>query len=272
MGILARPPEDSVELPELRANHAWSEDDPPVLEKVKNHPVMKSVHPTADYTESNWHRYMWAYHRLVEKVDTQIGDLLEDLDRRGLTDNTVIVFTSDHGEGYGSHHWNQKQCFYEEVARVPFLVSGPGIPGRGTIDRTHLVSIGLDILPTLLDFAGAEIPSTLPGRSVKPLLLNPEGDWRETCVLQTEFGAWGPDNQTGVKGRCVLSRNYKYVRYVDPDDPDQPKNEQLFHLASDPGERRNLALDSKHQDELNHHRHLLIEYAEATSDPFPTHV
>lgn len=262
-GGIGTAPSDPSLLPELRGNHHRSDTDPPALEKVLKHPDMQGIHPIGLFTELNWRRYMWAYHRMVEKVDSQIGELLQELDRRGLTENTVIVFTSDHGDGYGSHGWNQKSCFYEEVVRVPFLICGPGVPSPGILDCEHLLSIGLDVLPTLLDFAGADIPPELPGLSVKTLLDNPEAAWRESCLLQTEFGAWGPDHQTGVKGRCVVSADMKYIQYFDPEDPLQTNNEQLFNLACDPGEQRNLALEPDHRVDLGRYRCLLAQHLSA---------
>ncbi|MGC9452569.1 MAG: sulfatase family protein [Oceanipulchritudo sp.] len=272
--IGSSPPADPAHLPSLRPNHDPA-GEPPALVRLRDNPDnltwLDRLYPTNDYTETNWRRYMWAYHRLVEKVDSQIGELLDELDARGLTGNTTIVFTSDHGEGYGSHLWNQKQCFYEEVARVPFIVSGAGVTNPGTTDSSHLLSICLDIIPTLLDFAGAPIPSQLPGASVKPLVTGQAGaaTWRDHCVLQTEFGGWGTDQQSGVKGRCVVTDQYKYVCYEDSTDPGNPDNEQLFHLPTDPGEVNNLAGSTDHRILLHQLRRALLDYMDATGDAFP---
>ncbi len=270
-GAIGSPPADVSQLPPLRANHAEAADEPAALKKLRENPEnlgwLTNLYPTDGYTDENWRRYMWAYHRMVEKVDAEILSLLQELDQRNLTDNTIIVFTSDHGDGYGSHLWNQKICFYEESARVPFIVSGPGV-GSGAADTDHIVSIGLDVIPTLLDFAGAAIPEALPGQSVKPLVEGhaAQTEWRDYAVLQCEFGGFGVNDQSGIKGRCVRSAQYKYILYHDPADPDEDTNEQLFHLPSDPGEMNNLARHADHQRELHRHRRMLLDHAQATND------
>jgi arylsulfatase A-like enzyme len=136
------------------------------------------------------------------------------------------------------------------------------------VDTDHIVSIGLDVLPTLLDFAAAEKPASLPGASVKPLVDGHAAQtvWRDHSVLQCEFGGWGPDQQTGIRGRCVRSAQYKYILYHDPAAPDEETNEQLFHLPSDPGETNNLVRNADYQRELHRHRRMLLDHAEATND------
>ncbi len=271
-GELGEPPASLEQLPPLRANHAEAEDEPAALKRLRANPEefewLARLYPTQDYTERNWRRYMWAYHRMVEKVDAQILSLLEELDRRGLSENTLIVFTSDHGEGYGSHQWNQKICFYEESARVPFLIAGPGVKDPGRIDSQHLLNIGLDVIPTLLDAAGADIPDSLPGASAYALAQAGEDavPWRNSTVLQCEFGGFGPKNQSGIRGRCVLTESYKYIRYFDEQHPEEASNEQLFHLPSDPGEMNNLAGHAEHRELLEQHRALLNAYAREHGD------
>jgi len=272
-GPIGSPPANPENLPPLRPNHNPA-GEPPALVRQRENPGnltwLDRLYPTNGYTETNWRRYMWAYHRMTEKVDAQIGELLDELESRGLDSNTTIIFTSDHGEGYGSHLWNQKQCFYEEVSRVPFIVSGAGVTAPGSNDSTHLVSICLDVIPTLLDFAGAAIPSQLPGASIKPLVTGQAGSsqWRDHCVLQTEFGGYGTAEQPGITGRCVVTDQYKYILYEDAADPGNPANEQLFHLPTDPGEVNNLAGNADYRIALHQHRRALLDYLEESGDSF----
>lgn len=273
-GSIGSPPPDLAQLPPLRPNHDLAPDEPGALRRLRENPAnltwLDRLYPTNNYTETNWRRYLWAYHRMVEKVDAQIGELLDDLDARGLTDSTTILFTSDHGEGYGSHLWNQKQCFYEEVSRVPMIISGAGVTKKGVRDSDHITSVCLDIIPTMLDFAGASVPSNLPGRSLKPLVQEgPAVAWRDHCVLQTEFGGWGSGQQSGITGRCVCSNQFKYILYHDVLHPTEVTNEQLFHLPSDPGETNNLTLKEAFRIELHRHRRWLLDHLVETGDVFP---
>ncbi|MEZ5353532.1 MAG: sulfatase-like hydrolase/transferase [Bryobacteraceae bacterium] len=142
-----------------------------------NEPEMMQYHRTAGYDlmsqavgiASEWKRddmrlYLHDYYRMVEDVDRQIGKVLDALRQSGLASNTVIAFASDHGEGMGAHRWAQKAAFWEETAHVPFLLSGPGIAAG--VDRSRLVSLA-DILPTLCDFGGLDIPKGLEGESLR---------------------------------------------------------------------------------------------------------
>lgn len=84
-----------------------------------------SAYPTSHYTADDWRRYRNAYFRLVEHVDMEIGKIVDAIDRNNLWENSVIIFTSDHGDGVGAHHWNQKSALYEEVVNVPLIIVLP---------------------------------------------------------------------------------------------------------------------------------------------------
>src|SRR5206468_5633916 len=101
-----------------------------------------------------------------EKVDAEIGKVLRALRAAGLEENTLIVFTADHGECAGAHGFNQKTVFYEEAARVPLIISLKGTTKPGTSDK--FVNTGIDIIPTMLDFAGLEQPTHLPALRLRP--------------------------------------------------------------------------------------------------------
>src|SRR6185436_8764125 len=108
------------------------------------------------------------YYRMIEKVDGQIGRVLGALDALGPAGrNTLVVFTSDHGECAGAHGFSEKVVFYEESVRVPLILAWPGRIASGR--REQLVNTGVDLLPTLLDFAGLAAVPGLPGRSLRPL-------------------------------------------------------------------------------------------------------
>jgi len=248
--------------PALPSNFDPPDREPSVL-RDKVQPAHPGAYPSVNWSADRWRQYRWQYNRLVEKVDAQIGEVLDALERAGKVDNTVIVFSSDHGDGMGAHRWNQKQVFYDEVSRIPMLVSAPG-GRRGAVDH-HLVAMNVDLIPTLCDYANRDLPAGLRGQSIRPLVEGrPADSWREAVYCETEFGGFGIDSTTGVKGRMVRTDRYKYVIYSEGDD-----REQLFDMNADPGEQHDLSQDPRHSDALAQHRRLLSDWRQQTSDVFP---
>lgn len=243
--------------PELPHNFEIPHDEPEILREIQA--LSWKQYPTRDWDENRWRQYRWAYNRLTEKVDYYIGMLIETLKKAGQLENTVIIFTSDHGDGCGSHRWNQKQILYEEVINVPFIVSLPGRLHARTDDR--LVSAGLDILPTLLDFAGTPQPAGMNGRSLRPLLEGQTTTWRDYLVVETEFAEGS--KLYGVSGRSVISRSHKYTIYSQG-----KKREQFFDLAADPGETNDLLNQSPKNKQLKQLKKQLATWVETTRDPF----
>ena len=233
-------PEVAGELPPLPPNFDYDRREPTRL--------MRSKRP--DWTEQQWRYYIWSYYRMVEMVDAETGRVLDALDDSGERDNTIVVFTSDHGEGRGRHHMVLKNYLYEEAAKVPLILSAPGRMAADRRDSDHLVS-GLDIVPTLCDYAGIAAPPRVLGRSLRPSL---EGK----ATPGHEFVA----SEVTRTGRMIRTRRYKYVTYEG--DP----VEQLFDMQDDPGETKNLAADARHGDALTGHRKLLKEW-EAKLDVAP---
>ena len=200
--------------------------------------------------------YIHSYYRMVEDVDRQIGRVLAALRQSGLAGNTLVIFTSDHGEGMGAHRWAQKAAFWEETAAVPFIVSGAGVARRGVIDDRALVS-GLDILPTMCDYAGIRPPETLRGKSLRPAV---EGRELERAFVVSELSVYGGKER---EGRMLRTSRYKYVAFNGGARP-----EQLFDLELDPGETRNLALLPAAAAVLGEHRALLRHWIRETGDDF----
>lgn len=120
---------------------------------------------------------------MTERVDRAIGRVLGALSERGLEENTLIIFTSDHGDGSGSHKWAAKLNLYEESATVPFAISWKGVTPAGRVDREHLVS-GLDVLPTMCDYAGVKGLASFRGRSMRSVIENASAEWRDFVVTE----------------------------------------------------------------------------------------
>ena len=194
---------------------------------------------------------MYQYYRLTEKTDKLIGKILAALSESGLEKNTIVIFTSDHGDMGGSHRIVMKAVPYEESIAVPFIIAGPGIP-TGKVDKKNLVS-GLDMLPTLCDLAGIAVPATLLGKSIRPVLSDQTIPWKEAIFLNVD------DNQQ----RVVRTDRYKYIRLNRPND-----NEVLFDLQQDPGETKNMVTDPGLSTTLSRHRKLLDDWMKKTNDPF----
>lgn len=211
-------------------------------------------HAFQTWSVEQWRLHRWAYCRLTERVDCEIGRVLQALREAGLEEKTLVVFTSDHGDMDGSHRLEHKSMFYEESTRIPFIVSFKGVTKPGLVDREHLVSNGLDLIPTLCDFAGITPPSALLGRSVRPLA---EGrspsDWRSYVTSETHYG------------RMVCSGRYKYCVYESGQ-----HREQLVDLENDPGEMKNLAEAPSLARELDRHRQYLREWATTNIDKLAT--
>jgi choline-sulfatase len=193
------------------------------------------------WSDEDWRLHRWAYCRLTERVDAEIARVLAALRETGLDRNTVVVFSSDHGDMDAAHGFEHKSLPYEESARVPFIVSWPGHTPRGRVDRTHLVSSCTDLLPTLCDYAGIDVPAGLPGRSVRALAEGRRVNrWRSDVIIECS------------DSRCVRTSRYKYSRFSGAEPRDL-----LIDMQRDPGETVNLAPDPSHSSVLASHQALL---------------
>jgi arylsulfatase A-like enzyme len=166
------------------------------------------------------------YHRLTESVDAQIGRALTALKKAGLEENTIIVFTSDHGEMNRSHGLITKNVMFEECQRVPLIFAGKGIKSN-TVDTSTLTCNGLDFLPTICDLAGIEIPKGLPGVSLKPLLTGQGQAPDRKYIITEDYNAYQ-----------INDGRHKYTVYELPGNP-----EMLTDLAVNPGETINYSDD-----------------------------
>ena len=258
-GGIGEPPK-TADCPNLPANFAPAPFEPEVIRLEQA--AHWGIYPYRERSPEDWRQLRWAYSRLVEKVDADIRRILEALETRGLAENTVVIFCSDHGDGQGAHQWNQKSVLFEESIRVPLLIRAPGCRPGG-IDTSHLVSTGLDLLPTLCDYAGVPVPAGRRGLSLRPLVsadAAPPAAWRTALCVETRF-----DGDRGYQstGRALRTGRHKYTVY------DRGRyREQLVDLVDDPGEMTNLAVESCFGDLLNDCRRKLARELRATQDPF----
>lgn len=186
------------------------------------------------------------YYGLINHVDDQMRRLLNPVDTLIDPENTIVVFTSDHGEMLGDHHYFRKSLPYEGAARIPLLISAPkrfGLPRGQVIDRPVALE---DIMPTVLDLAGLPIPATVDGRSLAPLLRGESPDWRGH--LHIEHG----EGINELPSHALTDGREKYIWFA------RDGREQFFDLAADPTECRNLVDSPAHGARLDSWRGQLV--------------
>jgi len=191
-----------------------------------------------EYTEEQWRMHRWAYARLTEMVDAQIQVVLDALKESGQEENTLIIFSSDHGDNDASHKMEHKTVLYEESANIPFAAMWKGHIPAGQVNNKNLVSNGLDLLPTVCDYAGIKVQVDPRGKSLKPLFEDKEVEWRKTLGVEGEIS------------RMVVSEDgYKYVRYDAVGD-----EERLMDLNKDPFEKTHFTKKTSHAKILSNLR------------------
>jgi len=193
-----------------------------------------------NWTEEQWRFYIWSYHRHIEMVDAEVGRVLAAVEANGYGRDTLIVFTSDHGEGLGHHQTVRKNNLYDAAAQVPLVFRMPGEIGEGVLDTKRVVS-GMDITPTICAYAGVAAPPKVRGYSLRGVLEDGAAPGGEFCVSEVQANL----------GRMVRTPDYKLITYTD--DP----GSQLFDMRSDPGETRNLIDEPAQADTVRSLRALL---------------
>ncbi len=269
--------------PPLPPNFSIPDQEPAVIRKMWEK-YRKKHYPVTDWTEEDWRQYLWAYYRLIEIVDGEIQKILDTLEEENMRKDTVVIFVSDHGEGMGEKHWTQKQVLYESTTKVPCIISQKGKTLANEKNKSHLISTGLDLFPTICDFAGVPLNRVedhkhLWGKSLKPLTLGkktPLEEWRTFVPGATEFGtfklrAW--NEHYNPMGRMIRTRKFKYIIYSEGESREElfsnPSNhEQLFDLENDPYEKNDLAGKPGYREILEEHRGLLLEWTRLTNDDF----
>jgi len=215
-----------------------------------------------------WRRYLDHYIRCVEDVDENIGDVLDALEKSGQKDNTIVVFTSDHGEMAGSHKLRNKGCFaYEENMRVPLIVAAPGVTPAGSTSDAFVNNV--DILPTLAAMAGiGDRVSYSAGVDFSGVLANPDDEGkRKDIVFHNDWEIVYKVNKgkAGARSfyknpshiRCIRDREWKYAFYFSPANDDV--EHELYNLKNDPLEMKNLADDPGYIDKRKELHEKLFE-------------
>ncbi len=193
-------------------------------------------------TPEKHQRMMKNYYRLATEVDATCGKVLDELEKQGVLDDTLVVFTTDNGYYHGEHGLADKWYPHQESIRVPLIVRDPRMPEEkhGTTDEAFTLSV--DLAPTFLTAAGLPVPDTMQGRDIAPLYLEEDRpDWRD------EFYYEHPtlrDADFIPASEALVRKDWKYMYWPEAD------LEQLFDLVNDPREERDLAADPDQADRL----------------------
>jgi arylsulfatase A-like enzyme len=203
----------------------------------KNKAFLESKLSGKELAKWKYQRYIKDYLRCVASIDDNIGRLLDYLDQNGLTDNTMVIYTSDQGFYLGEHGWYDKRFMYEESFSMPLLIRYPeGI--SPALERDELV-LNLDLCPTLLDYAGIEIPDDVQGVSLKPLLEDKvEEQWRQSIYYHYYEYPHGWHNVKKHYG--IRTKQYKLIHFYD-----DISIKELYDLEKDPHELNNIYGDER---------------------------
>jgi len=206
----------------------------------------------------NLEQYRQGYYAMTANLDWNIGRLIEALRTAGELDRTIIVFSSDHGEMFGAHGRRAKNIFYEEAARVPFLVHWPQKVAAGTVCDACLCTP--DIMPTVLGLMDLPIPGAVEGINLAHCALGQDGPQPEAAFMQNTgaCAAW----QDGYEWRALRDKQFTYAVYR------RDGSQLLFDNRNDPYQMQNLAGSAKHAERADHYRKMLKQRMEELDDDF----
>lgn len=191
--------------------------------------------PWMGITEDQLRDTTQAYWACISFVDSQVGRLLDALERLGLSDNTIVVLWGDHGYHMGQHGLLRKKSLFEESARSPLIIAAPGAKGKGKASPRVVEFV--DIYPTLAELTGLTPPKNLEGKSLKPLLDHPTAKWERPAFTQV--------SHRSVAGHSVRTERYRYIEW-----DGGKQGAQLYDYETDPGEKRNLIDDPGHAETI----------------------
>jgi arylsulfatase A-like enzyme len=251
----------------------WTEDNVPAefLKRFENMPfsLPENYLPENDPHGDAWAqmssedrqfltRRMKVYYAMIANLDMNVGRLLKALDESGLRENTILVFTSDHGEMFGAHGRQAKNIFYEEAIRVPFLIRWPGGLAGGR--KSDLLLNTPDIMPTLLGLMGLPVPQAVEGGDFSQCLHGKCENEPEIALLQGMgcTARW----EDGYEWRALRTKQYTYAVYL------SDRSELLFDHQADPLQMHNLIGDPAHAALLVKFREQLQQKMRSLHDEF----
>ena len=228
-------------------------DKPALAREIKGLPPLSAETSTKENTIRERAEMLLA-------VDESLGKMMQALTDKGILDNTIIVFTSDHGYWYGEHCLDEeRRLAYEEAIRIPLLVRYPAtIPSGAVLEQ---MTLSIDLAPTLIEMAGLTPGTQLQGRSLLPLLRGSAQDWRKSILIEYYSDKVFPRIEN-MGYKAVRTERYKYIHYIDLKGMDE-----LYDLRNDPYELMNSINDPAMPTVLEQMKTELNDQLKRTSAP-----
>ncbi|WP_163536173.1 sulfatase-like hydrolase/transferase [Gracilibacillus sp. YIM 98692] len=248
----------------LEPHHQNRSDDYPAPVGYQEQFTSQFTPPDLAALGGTSHQHLGGYYGMVKRLDEALGRVLDALKSLQLSENTIVLFTSDHGCHFKTRNGEYKRSCHESSIRIPAAITGPGFKQGGR--KKELVSL-IDFPPTLLDAAGLEVPDDMPGNSVLSLMKSEPADWPDEVFIQIS------ESQVG---RALRTKKWKYS-VSDPtkdriydSKSDHYIEEFLYDLESDPYELTNLIGFKSHQEVANQLRERLIRKISEVEKETPT--
>lgn len=254
----------------------YPEAEMPVVRGVKEDQADKPAAALASYkkeqdklTDELRRQAVQAYYASISFMDAQVGRVIGALDRLGLAESTVIVFTSDHGYHLGEHGLWQKQSLFEESARVPLLIVAPGLTPKGSVAKSPVGHI--DLYPTLTALCGVKAPENLQGQNLAPMLRDPAAKGRGWAITQVVRGGgfrrFGASAAVGDNGKRFFGYSLRTPRWRYTEWDEGGQGRELYDHDADPKEITNLAAVPAHAASVAELSQQLRAAAKATFPP-----
>ncbi|HON92446.1 MAG: sulfatase-like hydrolase/transferase [Phycisphaerae bacterium] len=204
------------------------------------------------------------YYGMVSLVDDQVGRLVDCLHKAGILDSTIVAINSDQGWQLGEHGLWKKRVLYDDNVKAPLVLSCPALLPRGKVIDEPVEMI--DFVPTLMDLSGLEVPNTIAGRSLMPLIRGDVTRWREACFCEIDHSLSMYDELRERSGRQIMVRTkeWKLIWFMDERVAD--KDGALYNLKDDPGEKVNLYGRPEHAGVIDYLERLGREWDRAMED------
>ncbi|VAX41346.1 Arylsulfatase [hydrothermal vent metagenome] len=236
-------------------------DGRPYLVRDLDGPSKKPISGIHGATLTDWVRQ---YHQGVVALDESVGRLVKTLEKTKQLENTLIIFTSDQGFAWGQHGFCVKLAPYDATIRSPLIISMPGTIPEGKVCKKPVG--GVDLVPTIFQFANLELPWEMHGRDLSPLLKNPDREWNHPLLTTFFAKEYGDDTATIPKDPkkfyqldvpwwvSLHDGKYKYIRTLV-----EGETEELYDMKNDPQELDNLALHAKQSSRVRKFRQATIQ-------------